>query len=172
MDSQNYWPAKHTNNTSTPESTSDSNSDSSSYQERSPVIPIKYAHVPLEVAADHLRHYLKEADDNRDDAKSFLKDANGSLKKATLYLKTAKDKLDKVDKNLKEAKDLVGNMLATGEERMDSIKYYKRAYDISEEKGKKMSEALKERDEEVRRQAEEIARLRRPLEIGREHVSF
>lgn len=133
------------------------------------MIPIKHIHLAPEVAANHLRHYLAEADNNRDDANYHLKNTHESLLKATGYLKAAKDKLQKVDMNLEEVNKLVNNVLSTGDERMDSIKYYKRAYDISEEKGRKMGESLKERDEEVRRQAEEIDLLRRVLESGRDH---
>lgn len=168
MNSHNDLPAKYATSTLTSEPSSASNSDSSPYQERSPVIPIKHINLPPEVAADHLRHYLAEADNNRDDANYHLKNTHESLLKATEYLKAAKAKLQKVDKNLEDVDKLVNNVLSTGDERMDSIKYYKRAYDISEEKGRKMGEALRERDEMVRRQAEEIERLRRALETGRE----
>ena len=169
MDSHNYLPANPANNTSISVPSAGSNSDSSSNQGQSPVVPIKHIHLPPEVAANHLRHYLAEANNNRDDANYHLKNTHKSLLKATGYLKAAEDKLQKVDKNLEEVNKLVNNVLSTEDERMDSIKYYKRAYDISEEKGRKMGEALRERDEEVRRQAEEIERLRRALEIGREH---
>lgn len=113
--------------------------------------------------------HLSEAGNNRDGANYHLKKTHESLLKAAGYLKAAKDKLQKVDKNLEEVNKLVNNVLSTGDERMDSIKYYKRAYDISEENGRKMGEALRVRDEEVRRQAEEVERLRKALEIGREH---
>lgn len=169
MDSHNFLPDKPANNTvTTSNSSPESKSDFSSYQEHSPVVSIKHLHLPPEVAANHLRHYLSEADNNHDDVNYHLKNTHESLLKATGYLKAAKDKLQKVDKNLEEVNKLVNNVLSTGDERMDSIKYYKRAYDISEEKGRKMGEALRERDEMVRRQAEEIERLRRALETGRE----